>query len=65
MNNCTIITDLTIEKKLIESLLKEKDDNNCSLIIENYKVERLYKIKEIKSQLNELMDEKMKKINYS
>ena len=58
MNNCTIITDLTIEKKSIESLLKEKDNNNCSLIIENYKVERLNKIKEIKSQLNELMDEK-------
>ena len=51
MNNCTIITDLTIEKKLIESLLKEKDDNNCLLIIGNYKVDRLNKIIEINHKL--------------
>ena len=28
-NNCTTIADLKITKKLIEWLLKEKDDNNC------------------------------------
>ena len=32
-------------EKLIESLLKEKDDNNCLLIIGNYKLKRLYQIK--------------------
>ena len=59
-NNCTTITDLRITKKLIESLLKEKDDNNCLLIIVNYKFERLNEIKEIKSQINELIDERKK-----
>ena len=41
--NCTTIVDLRIDKKLIDSLLKEKDDNNCLLIGGNYKVERLNK----------------------
>ena len=50
-NNCTTITDLRITKKLIESLLKEKDDNNCLLIIGNYKVDRLNKIIEINHKL--------------
>ena len=45
--------------------MKEKDDNNCLLIGGKYKVERLNGIKEIKSQINELMDKKMKIINYS
>ena len=60
-NNCTTITDLRITKTLIESLLKEKDDNNCLLIGGNYKVERLNGIKEIKSQINELFDERKEK----
>ena len=30
--NCTSITDLRIEKKLVESLLKDKDDNNFLFI---------------------------------
>ena len=51
--NCTTIVDLRIDKKLIDSLLKEKDDNNCLLIIENYKLERLNEIKEKKSKINE------------
>ena len=59
-NYYTTIADLKIEKK-IESLLKEKDDNNCLLIIGNYKFERLNEIKEIKSQINELFDEKKEK----
>ena len=50
-NNRTTITDLRITKKLIESLLKEKDDNNCLLIIGNYKVDRLNKIIEINHKL--------------
>ena len=47
-----------MRKKFIESLLKEKDDNNCLLIIGNYKFERLNEIKEIKSQINELFDKR-------
>ena len=47
-----------MRKKLIEPLLKEKDDNNCLLIIGNYKFERLNEIKEIKSQINELFDKR-------
>ena len=50
--NCTSITDLRIEKKLVESLVKEKDDNNFLLMIRNYKLERLNEIKEIQSQIN-------------
>ena len=42
--NCTTIADLIIKKKLIDSLLKERDDNNCLLIIGNYKLERLNEI---------------------
>ena len=45
--NCTTIAELRIEKKIIDSLLKEKDDNNYLLIIGNYKIKRLNKIKEI------------------
>ena len=56
-NYYTTIADLKIEKK-IESLFKEKDDNNCLLIIGNYKFERLNEIKEIKSQINELFDKR-------
>ena len=44
-NNCITIAALRIEKKLIEPLLKEKDDNNCLLIIGNYKVHHLMKLK--------------------
>ena len=45
-NNCIIIADLIIEKNFIESLLKEKDDNNCLSTIRNYELERLNEIEE-------------------
>ena len=58
-NNCTTITDLRIKKKLIESLFeKKRDDDNCLLISGNYNIERLNKIKETRSQINGLMDER-------
>ena len=47
-------------ENIIESLLKENNYNNCLSISGNYKVERLNEIKEIKSQINELMDKKWK-----
>ena len=40
-NNCTTIAELRIERKEIETLLKEKDDDNCLLIRWNCKFERL------------------------
>ena len=47
-NNCTTIADLRIEKKSIDSLLKENNDSNYLLIILNCKIERLNEIKEKK-----------------
>ena len=64
-NNCTTIADLKIQEKEIESLLKKKDDNNCLLRSKNNKDERLDEIKEIKSLINALMDERKEKQNYS
>ena len=37
-------------------IIKKKRDNNCLLIIGNYKIEQLNEIKEIKPQINELMN---------
>ena len=56
----TTFSDGRIEKKSIESLLKEKDDNIFLLIIGNCKLERLHEIKEINSQIHKLMDERKK-----
>ena len=56
---------MKIQEKEIESLLKKKDDNNCLLRSKNNKDERLDEIKEIKSLINALMDERKEKQNYS
>ena len=56
---------MKIQEKEIESLLKKKDDNNCLLRSKNNEDERLDEIKEIKSLINALMDERKEKQNYS
>ena len=62
-HNITGIADLTNEKKLIESALKEKDVNNRFLICGEYKMECINEINILVTSIKELKDVKKDKEN--
>ena len=62
-HNITSIADLTNEKKLIESTLKEKDVNNRLFICGEYKMECINEINILVTPIKELKDVKKDKEN--
>ena len=62
-HNITSIADLTNEKKLIESALKEKDVNNRLFICGEYKMECINEINILVTSIKELKDVKNDKEN--